>query len=102
MSKFQMDDTLHLGSELAKDFEAIKIAVQNRRMKVSQDEDGFKPSFQAKLWKLKAYGDPAKAEDWFERDMWVSKNGSLVYRSIREARDLAYYTAADLASATAE
>merc|ERR1712050_376563 len=57
------------------------------------------PVFKAKLWKAKAQGDKMKKDDWFERDMWIGKNGSLVYYSEKEARDLVYYTAEDIVKA---
>merc|ERR1719454_1018001 len=70
-------------------------------MKVDQDaKDQFAPVFKEKLWKLKAEGDKKKESDWFEREMWIGKNGSLVYYSKKEERDLVYYTAADLSRAT--
>jgi hypothetical protein len=60
----------------------------------------FAPLFKAKLWKLKADGDRKNPEDWFEREMWIAKNGSMVYYSPKEDRELVYYTSADVARAT--
>ena len=34
--------------------------------------------YKATLWKVKAAGDRMKEDDWFQRDMWLAKNGSLV------------------------
>lgn len=46
-------------------------------MKVGEDaKDQFAPLFKAKLWKVKAEGDRKKADDWFEREMWIAKNGA--------------------------
>merc|ERR1712217_89571 len=39
-------------------------------------------------------------QDWRERDMWLAKNGSLVYWSEREERELVYYTQQDVATAS--
>lgn len=91
-----MDMTFKLGNDFAQELQAFRLAVRNRRMKVEGDKGAFEPSFKAKLWKLKTGGDRSKNEDWFLREMWISRNGSLVYYSERDNRDLIYYTAADV------
>jgi len=93
--------TFQLGERMVADLQAFRITVKNRRQKVADDDkDQFEPTFKAKLWKLKGDGDSMREEDWFERDMWMAKNGSLVYFSPKENTDLVYYTAADIARAT--
>jgi hypothetical protein len=92
-------ESMHLGPGLAKDVKEFKLKVKNRRMKVTGGNE-FEPIFKAKLAKLKADGDRMKPEDWFEREMWLSRDGSLVYYSVKEDRDLVYYTADDVAGAT--
>jgi len=93
--------TMQLGQKMAEDINEFKLTVKNRRMKVeSDDEGGFGSIFKAKLWKVKADGDRRREEDWFLRDMWLSKNGSLVYWSKRDDRELVYYTQADIAKAS--
>jgi hypothetical protein len=103
-SAVNMDDvmfTMKLGAELADELKKFKISVQNRRLVVKKDEkDQYVPVFKAKLWKLKAEGDLKNGEDWFEREMWLAKNGSLVYFSVKEDRNLVYYTSADLMRAS--
>lgn len=94
--------TMRLGPDMAQDLRNHRLAVKNRRLKVdkgSSSEEDFAPVFQAKLWKMKADGDRLNPKDWFERDMWLSRNGSLVYYSKREDRELVYYTHSDVASA---
>ncbi|CAK9033388.1 unnamed protein product [Durusdinium trenchii] len=102
--------TIRLGGVVADELKQFRLAVKNRRMKVGEDTkdgrnvrgpagDQFAPVFKAKLWKVKAEGDRKKAEDWFEREMWIAKNGSLVYWSKKEDRELVYYTADDIANA---
>lgn len=92
--------TMKLGGDIH-DLRKFVITVKNRRQKVDGDNaEDFTPVFKAKLWKLKAEGDKKKADEWFEREMWISKNGSLVYYSKKEERDLVYYTTADLYRAT--
>merc|ERR1712187_476199 len=54
------------------------------------------------LWKLVAGGDILDEADWREREMWVAKNGSLVYWSVKDFTELVYYTAADIETATIE
>jgi len=98
--KNQMLITFQLGAKLAEDLKAFRITIQNRRQKVDDKKGDFEPAFKAKLWKLKGDGDSMKEEDWFERDMWIAKNGSLVYFSPKENMDLVYYTAADISRAT--
>jgi len=92
--------TMRLGGAVADELKQFRLAVKNRRMKVGEDtKDQFAPIFKAKLWKVKAEGDRKKGEDWFEREMWIAKNGSLVYWSKKEDRELVYYTANDIAKA---
>merc|ERR1740123_3005045 len=91
--------TFFLGAKMAEDIQAFKLAVHNRRLKVESGKDGFEIAFKEKLWKLRAQGDRTKEEDWFLREMWITTNGSLVYYSPKEERDLVYYTAADLGHA---
>merc|ERR1740123_27893 len=91
--------TFFLGQKMAEDIKAFKLAVHNRRLKVEANKDGFEVIFREKLWKLRAQGDKTNEGDWFLRDMWITANGSLVYYSPKEERDLVYYTAADLGNA---
>lgn len=95
--RMDMIVTLQLGADMANDLQAFRVNIRNRRMKVEEDKDNFQPAFRAKLWKLKGDGDRMKPEDWFERDMWIAKNGSLVYYSPKQQSELIYYTAADVA-----
>jgi len=67
--------TMQLGGHVA-EMRKFVISVKNRRQKVEEDaKEQFAPVFKNKLWKLKADGNRMSAEDWFEREMWVSKNG---------------------------
>ncbi|CAJ1356039.1 unnamed protein product [Effrenium voratum] len=92
--------TIRLGGAVADELKQFRLAVKNRRMKVGEDtKDQFAPIFKAKLWKVKAEGNRKKEEDWFEREMWIAKNGSLVYWSKKEDRELVYYTANDISNA---
>jgi serine/threonine protein kinase len=96
--KMDMIVTMVLGSVMANDLQEFKLAVSNRRIKVEGDDvTQFEPLFKGSLKKLKTEGDKKKAEDWFEREFWIAKNGSMVYYSPKEERELVYYTAADVA-----
>jgi len=100
VKQMDMVVTFKLGSKMADDLKAFKINVSNRRMKVDEDgKDDFAPKFKSSLFKLKTEGDRMKSEDWFERDFWIAINGSMVYFSPKEDRDLVYYTASDVARA---
>jgi len=89
-------DGFRLGQEMAMEAKAFR-KIKNRRQVVESDEkDDFAPVFKAKLWKLKAEGNRLREADWFEREMWLAKNGSLVYWSKRDERDLIYYTPDDI------
>jgi hypothetical protein len=91
--------TVQLGSSFV-EFRKFVLNVTNRRTKIdTKASNDFSPAFKAKLWKLRAGGDRLKADDWWERDMWIAKNGSLVYYSEKEGRDLVYYNSEDLKSA---
>jgi len=96
----QMLITFELGAQLAQDLQKFRITVQNRRQKVNdENKKEFEAMFKAKLWKLKGDGDCMKEGDWFEREMWMAKNGSLVYFSPKDDTDLVYYSANDVARA---
>lgn len=95
--------TMKLGEKMADELKEFRLAVKNRRIKIEDDSKAdYEPSYKAKLWKLKAEGDIKKDDNWFLRDMWTTKNGSLAYYSAKEERDLVYYTAQDLNRCTME
>jgi len=97
----EMQTTMRLGAAIQTDLAKFRLNVKNRRMVIrDHDKDNFAPVFKAKLWKVKAEGNRNKEEDWFERDMWLSKNGSLVYWSKKEERELVYYTTEDIMKAS--
>jgi len=100
-SSIRMDmPTMQLGNDMH-DLRKFIITVRNRRVKVEEgQEQQFAPVFKAKLWKLKADTDRTSKDNWFEREMWIAKNGSLVYYSVKEERELVYYSPADLLRAT--
>merc|ERR1719461_2497646 len=93
--------TMRLGKNMKTDLENFRQTVKNRRMAVgTNDKEAFAPRFKAMLWKLKAEGDRMNPDHWYEREMWVSKNGSLVYWSKKEDRELVYYTSDDMRQAS--
>jgi len=94
--------TVALNSKYATDCRRFILSVRNRRQKITENDEAFEPQFQGKLFKLKTEGDAMKPEDWFERDMWIAKNGSFVYYSPKEDRPLIYYTQADMLQATVQ
>jgi len=92
--------TLRIDKNMADELRNFKREARNRRMHVKEDESCvFAPAFRSRLWKVKSDGDRTKREDWYERDMWIAKNGSLVYWSKKEEKQLVYYTACDVANA---
>jgi hypothetical protein len=97
-AQINVAQTMKLGADLAKNLQDFRLTVRNRRMKVDQ-ASRFDAVYTSKLWKVKSDGDRMKPEDWFQRDMWIAKNGSLVYWSAKEDRELVYYTAVDVANA---
>merc|ERR1719272_2508165 len=85
------------------DIKAFRIMVKNRRQKVENSEgpkEHYEPVFKTKLWKVKGEGDRTEESHWFLRDMWISKNGCLVYWSPKDERELVYYTAEDMQRCT--
>mmetsp|Transcript_32123 Transcript_32123/g.73492 ORF Transcript_32123/g.73492 Transcript_32123/m.73492 type:complete len:711 (+) Transcript_32123:47-2179(+) len=95
-TRFDMP-SMHFGGQLAQDLQAFVLAVRNRRMKIDANvADQFEPVYKEILWKVKTEGDRMKEDDWFQREMWIAKNGSLVYYSKKEERELVYYTSQDL------
>jgi serine/threonine protein kinase len=90
--------TMFLGASVAEDLKLFRCEVKNRRMKVEGDSAyEFEPVFKASLWKVKTAGDKMIESDWFKRDAWLSRNGSLVYWSVRDQRELVYFSSADIA-----
>jgi serine/threonine protein kinase len=94
--------TMQLASQVQlAPFRKFVVSVKNRRQKIEPSlEDEFSSIFKAKLWKLKVGGDRMNNRDWCERVMWITKNGSLAYRSEKDGRDLVYYRFTDLSSAS--
>jgi len=100
-ARYMAVKTMNLGHTMAGELHKFRLAVKNRRIKVNEKDSGdHVPVFKSKLWKLKADTDKAKEQNWFEREMWISQNGTLVYFSLKEDRELVYYTHDDLASAS--
>lgn len=94
--------TLQLGANMVQDLRRFKLAVKNRRQKLAAE--GTEPhqneaAFQGKLWKVKSEGDRGQLEDWVVRDMRLSADGSLIYWSKKEERELMYYTSEDVSRA---
>jgi len=101
-SRIDMLHSMRLGGSMMQDLFAHRLIVKNRRMKVGGDGENhryFEPVYKGSLWKVKAAGDRMVESHWYERDTWLARNGSLVYFSKKEERELIYYTAADVAQA---
>jgi len=76
----------------------FKLQVHNHRKPIDRSaRDQFEPLLRGWLWKLKTEGDQCKEADWFFRDMWLAKNGSLVYWSTKEERELIFHTSVEIA-----
>jgi len=90
--------SMQFGVNLAEEIQQMK--VHNRRLKIDAEyKQEYKPTFKGMLWKKKADGDRMCENHWFEREVWLSRNGSLVYWSHKEHRELIYYTHADVVGA---
>lgn len=99
---FGHDETFRLGQEMEGQIEAFRMHLVNRRLEVRAeggDDHGFQASMTAHLWKLKVRGDCTTEDDWFKRKFSMSNNGSLIYYSEREQKELIYYTCTDVSSA---
>merc|ERR1712187_453613 len=66
----------------------------------SSSRRDYEPIFRTVLWKLMQGADGRKKEHWFAREMWISINFNFVYYSVRDEKDLIYYSNHDLESAT--
>mmetsp|Transcript_7026 Transcript_7026/g.15388 ORF Transcript_7026/g.15388 Transcript_7026/m.15388 type:complete len:642 (+) Transcript_7026:135-2060(+) len=100
-SKMESMQTMFLGSRFFQELRSLKLQVRNRRMKVDANKEGgaYEPIFKGMLWKVKTEGEPTRKEDWFDREMWLAKNGALVYLSKKEEKELVYFTPSDIARA---
>jgi hypothetical protein len=97
--------TVVASADFAAELSHFKLAVKNRRKAIDAEVDPFLPTFKALLWKFKQdheEGDQMKADHWFQREMWISKNGSLCYYSKKQQKKLIYYNHVDLESCTVE
>eukprot|EP00928_Gymnodinium_smaydae_P022658 TRINITY_DN18963_c0_g1_i1.p1 TRINITY_DN18963_c0_g1~~TRINITY_DN18963_c0_g1_i1.p1 ORF type:complete len:632 (-),score=97.23 TRINITY_DN18963_c0_g1_i1:175-2070(-) len=100
-SKLRVMQTMHLGKSVAGVGRKFRVAAQNRRKAVGDEPlHDFQAKFQDTLWKVKTNGDMKKVDNWLVREMWLAANGSLVYHSKRDCKELIYYTADDMARAT--
>lgn len=100
LSAVETVGTMHLGPGFHKDVKTLQLAVTNRRLRVQgTTKNSFTAVFRAPLWKVKSGGDAGVEGDWMERDMWLAKNGNLVYWSVKEDVEMIYYTAHDLVNA---
>merc|ERR1712151_259878 len=74
---------------------------RNRRAPVpNSTRRDYEPIFRTVLWKLGQGADGRKKDHWFAREVWLSINFNLVYFSVRDERDLIYYSKQDLEHAT--
>lgn len=95
--------THRLGPRFKQAMGVLRLAVHNRRRRIGEDaREEYEAVFKTMLWKLNSRGDPKDPEHWLEREMWLSRNGSLVYESVKDHCDLVYYTASDIANAIVE
>lgn len=92
--------TVRANPNFVRDLRQFKLAVRNRRASITGQADPFLPSFKASLWKVRQDGDQKQADQWLQREMWVSKNGSLCYYSKKQEKNLIYYNHADLEHCT--
>jgi len=80
--------------------EVSEFQARNRRMAIApSDVDMYEPAFKTKLWRVVRAGFRMHADDWLLREMWISKNGCLCYRSKTTGESLVYWTNEDLAKA---
>jgi len=101
-SVHSVDSTMKLAPGVVQDLRRFKLAVRNRRQKLGADDDTLGSGdgiFRGPLWKVKTEGDRMQLEDWVERDMGLRADGSLIYWSKKEERQLMYYTGEDVGSA---
>jgi len=97
--------TVVTSADFAAELSLFKLAVRNRRQTIAGQEDPFLPTFKALLWKFKQdheEGDHKKASHWYQREMWISHNGSLCYYSQKQKTNLIYYNHVDLEHCTLE
>lgn len=90
--------TMRLGEAFAQEMGQMKVKNRRRRIEAEYRQE-YEPIWKTKLWKVKAAGDRMCEAHWLERDVWLSCNGSLVYWSHKEHRELVYYTQDDIRSA---
>jgi len=86
--------------QVNEDLKEFRITVKNRRRKIDKKGAGFDKEFEGKLWKVKGEYDPQNAENWIDRDYWVTQNGTLVYYSKLAEDERIYFTASDIENST--
>lgn len=78
---------------------------KSRRMRIPDGDEAadYEPGeIRGIIWKVLRNGRRSEdgPENWLERDVWIAKNGSLVYYSVAEGRNLVVWTPGDLATAS--
>ena len=102
-SKLRFEQTMHLTTSVVDDLKKFRLTVLNRRqIVVNAPLHKYQAHFKDILFKVKTDGDLMNEKDWFEREMWLAANGTLVYFSKREQRELIFYTAEDIARVSME
>merc|ERR1711879_634327 len=95
-AKNMATQSVKIDSEFVIDIHEFRLSVKNRRQKVEEtSKDQFLPAFKGHLWKLVAGGNMMAEADWRQREMWIARNGSLVYWSVKDFTPLVYYTTSD-------
>mmetsp|Transcript_57797 Transcript_57797/g.124987 ORF Transcript_57797/g.124987 Transcript_57797/m.124987 type:complete len:662 (-) Transcript_57797:319-2304(-) len=83
----------------AKGATQVEPGLQHRLRIRDVDVDKQPPMFEGTLMKLNTDGDPAIEKDWLRRDMYIAKNGSLAYFSMKENKRLVLVSRAKLLKA---
>lgn len=89
--------SMGLGSNFVEDMKVL--TVLNRRLSIENDSSNYEPIFKSNLRKVKKGGDRMLEEHWFGREVWLARNGSLVYWSHKDHKELVYFTAEDVTKA---
>jgi len=98
VTRFEYQDikSIEMTCGILREMHQFQLQVKNRRENLDSDGADFNSVYSSLLWKLNQEGDPLDATHWTQREMWVAKNGSLCYVSLKDSKKLQYFTEDDM------
>jgi len=82
--------------EQVREMRSSATTMRNRRIPIDPEDQDFEPIFKMMMWRVPRVGVPTDQDGWIFREMWISRNGCLCYKSKDAGDSLVYWTREDL------